>query len=140
MKKNLAKKIVLGLLTGAVLMSSSVAWAGHVVEATSEWGCYKVVDGVEQNVTIAGGGSSAAGKNSVAVGYNSGSFGDYSIAIGANLIGQAQSQSQSTFTTAKGEGGIAIGADSSSGGDGGSSPALSCGSPLPRSAAAGGRV
>ena len=27
MKKNLAKKIVLGLLTGAVLMSSSVDWA-----------------------------------------------------------------------------------------------------------------
>ena len=27
MKKNLAKRIVLGLLTGAVLMSSSVAWA-----------------------------------------------------------------------------------------------------------------
>ena len=29
MKKNLAKRIVLGLLTGAVLMSNSVAWAGN---------------------------------------------------------------------------------------------------------------
>ena len=29
MKKNLAKRIVLGLLTGAVLMSSSVAWAAE---------------------------------------------------------------------------------------------------------------
>jgi len=30
MKKNLAKRIVLGLLTGAVLMSSSVAWADNI--------------------------------------------------------------------------------------------------------------
>ncbi|MBQ3541138.1 MAG: YadA-like family protein [Phascolarctobacterium sp.] len=103
MKKNLAKRIVLGLLTGAVLMSSSVAWAGHIVEGQSYWGGYEVVDGVEQNVKILGAGSSAVGKNSVAVGYNSASNGDYSIAIGANLMGQG------SFTSASGEGSIAIG-------------------------------
>ena len=54
MKKNLAKKIVLGLLTGAVLMSSSVAWAAG----------FRVVD--EGGDT---GGSRALGEWSVTVGY-----------------------------------------------------------------------
>ena len=54
MKKNLAKKIVLGLLTGAVLMSSSVAWAAGFI----------AVDKNEDN-----GASRALGEWSVTVGY-----------------------------------------------------------------------
>ncbi len=48
MKKNLAKKITLSILAGAVLMSSSVVWAGVVTEPpiTSGENGWSVLDGV----------------------------------------------------------------------------------------------
>ena len=48
MKKNLAKKVTLSILAGAVLMSSSVVWAGVVTEPpiTSGENGWSVLDGV----------------------------------------------------------------------------------------------
>ena len=98
MKKNLAKKIVLGLLTGAVLMSSSVAWAGHVFDYEG---------------SFAGGGSNThSDSNSIAVGFNCGAQGANSIAIGANSTGE------NSFTSASGDGSVAIGNDIVAGGAG----------------------
>ncbi len=97
MKKNLAKKIVLGLLTGAVLMSSSVAWAA---------GTGQVFDNNTENI------SNAVGDYALAVGSSCSAIGDNSIAIGANT------KSTGNTTKASGKGGIAIGTDSFSGGDG----------------------
>jgi len=97
MKKNLAKKIVMGLLTGAVLMSSSVAWAS---------GTGQVFDKNTENI------SNAGGDYALAVGSSCSATGDNSIAIGANT------KSTGSTTIASGKGGIAIGADSFSGGEG----------------------
>ena len=97
MKKNLAKKIVLGLLTGAVLMSSSVAWAA---------GTGQVFDKNTENI------SNAGGDYALAVGSVCSANGDNSISIGANTKGTGST------TTASGTGSIAIGADSFSGGEG----------------------
>ena len=71
MKKNLAKKIVLGLLTGAVLMSSSVAWAGL---------------SIGPNTTLSNNGSdgNTSGDNGIAIGTNCYAKGDYNIVIGFN--------------------------------------------------------
>ena len=66
MKKNLAKNIVLGLLTGAVLMSSSVAWAGFIA--------------VDENGDEAG--SRALGEWSVTVGHANAADGVGSVAVG----------------------------------------------------------
>ena len=107
MKKNLAKRIVLGLLTGAVLMSSSVAWAGAGTFAsgdgnTSIYVGYNgdgggVGTGCTNNVAIGSGAqvggqssvalgasSEVAGQNSVALGDESMVSGAYSVALGAD--------------------------------------------------------
>ena len=57
MKKNLAKKVTLSILAGAMLMSSSVAWAA-------------ITEG------------SATGTNAIAIGADSTASGDNSNAIG----------------------------------------------------------
>jgi len=105
MKKNLAKKIVLGLLTGAVLMSSSVAWAdGYVYMAGNDTS------------------SNAMGDRGIAVGYNSAANGANSIAIGANPSGGGSS------TRAGGVGSISIGVNSNAYGE--SSIAIGTGSDI----------
>ncbi len=107
MKKNLAKRIVLGLLTGAVLMSSSVAWAGAGTFAsgdgdTSIYVGYdsdgggvgkgfmdsvaigsKALVGGHSSVAL-GASSEVAGQNSVALGDESMVSGAYSVALGAD--------------------------------------------------------
>ena len=82
MKKNLAKRIVLGLLTGAVLMSSSVAWAEGeltalthgVYKSTSYNNSFQVGTGPGNigaaNVIIVGEAGNVQGSNSVALGHN----------------------------------------------------------------------
>ena len=85
MKKNLAKRIVLGLLTGAVLMSSSVAWASvGVYETKDNYGSeYKgsltvgdssIAKGADANAcTVVGVGAYTGGiaTNSVVLGFGS---------------------------------------------------------------------
>lgn len=84
MKKNLAKRIVLGLLTGAVLMSSSVAWASvGVYETTSNNVAYKgsvtvgdssIAKGADADAcTVVGVGAYTGGTatNSVVLGFGS---------------------------------------------------------------------
>jgi len=106
MKKNLAKRIVLGLLTGAVLMSSSVAWAAGTFDSgdgdTSIYVGYDsdgggVGEGCIDSVAIGskaqvianssvalGASSKVAGQNSVALGDESMVSGAYSVALGAD--------------------------------------------------------
>ncbi len=91
MKKNLAKKIVLGLLTGAVLMSSSVAWAEGFTIGPAV---------ILQND---GGDNNSASDSGIAIGHRSWAQGEYSIAIGNNTA-------QGTYTMAEGGKSIAIGA------------------------------
>ena len=71
MKKNLAKKIVLGLLTGAVLMSSNVVWAGL---------------SIGPNTTLSNNGSdyNVSDGNGIAIGTSCYAKGDYNIVIGFN--------------------------------------------------------
>ena len=107
MKKNLAKRIVLGLLTGAVLMSSSVAWAGAGTFASGDastsiyvgyngdgggvgTGCIDSVAigsraevGGHRSVAL-GASSKVAAQNSVALGDKSMVSGMYSVALGAD--------------------------------------------------------
>ena len=71
MKKNLAKKIVLGLLTGAVLMSSSVAWAGLSI-------------GPNTDLSDNGSDGNTSADNGIAIGTNCYAKGDYNIVIGFN--------------------------------------------------------
>ena len=92
MKKNLAKKIVLGLLTGAVLMSSSVAWAaavGFVAGDIGGDGCASTATG-EWSVTV-GHGNVAKGVGSIAIGHSSFATGNNSIVIGSNDSGMYSS-------------------------------------------------
>ena len=75
MKKNLAKRIVLGLLTSAVLMSSSVAWANgndrvglgpnNIGNDFVSYGSQAVASGI-----AIGQASCANGTNSIAIGFN----------------------------------------------------------------------
>ena len=90
MKKNLAKKIVMGLLTGAVLMSSSVAWAYgfRAVDENKDTGGSRALG--EWSVTV-GYGNAADGVGSVAVGHNSFATGNNSIVIGSNGEGKRSS-------------------------------------------------
>ena len=109
MKKNLAKRIVLGLLTGAVLMSSSVAWAevadgynldvtklgdkgfapnslsigGSVFKPDNDTGCERsIAIGIESQVGSDGIYNQKA-TDSVAVGYKAYVTRDGSIALGS---------------------------------------------------------
>lgn len=103
MKKNLAKKIVLGLLTGAVLMSSSVVWAASAadgsvsegVEALAVGAAIAKADGsiaIGAKSSTADSSASTDGKDSIAIGRNASAGGDNSqpndglngVAIGAS--------------------------------------------------------
>ena len=105
MKKNLAKKVTLSILAGAMLMTSSVAWAdGYVYMAGND------------------ASSTATGDRGIAVGYNSAANGKNSIAIGANP------SLEGSFTRAGGVGSISIGVNSNAYGD--SSIAIGTGSDI----------
>ena len=97
MKKNLAKRIVLGLLTGAVLMSSSVAWAsvgvyqtesssGGVYEGSLTVGDKDTNKGADvQYATVVGIGAYTGGNasNSVVLGYGSTAQQSLVVSVGA---------------------------------------------------------
>jgi len=118
MKKNLAKRIVLGLLTGAVLMSSSVAWAETNYSVytfdthQNSFGVgYSNKDDLDDSInpgTITQGSS-----NSIVIGINSKIAGAQSIALGndANVSG--------SNSVALGYGSVATGSDVVSVGHGG---------------------
>ena len=96
MKKNLAKRIVLGLLTGAVLMSSSVAWAAYVNMDSNTYSVYTFTDGSTTIGTSFGVGYSVVNDNdgmdpgnlqgnygnSIVIGINSKINGEKSVALG----------------------------------------------------------
>ncbi|MBQ3540965.1 MAG: hypothetical protein IJA40_04390, partial [Phascolarctobacterium sp.] len=91
MKKSLAKKITLSILAGAVLMSSSVAWAEKQIGITYD---------TSNNV----GGFTTAdinGNYSVYIGVNSEAQGDNAIAIGS---GETLTKASSTDSIAIGRG------------------------------------
>jgi len=96
MKKNLAKRIVLGLLTGAVLMSSSVVWAANVNTDSNTYSVYTFKDGQNDIETSFGVGYSVVNdndgmdpgnlqgnyENSIVIGINSKINGEKSVALG----------------------------------------------------------
>ena len=76
MKKNLAKKITMSILAGAMLMSSSVVWAGSdIVNSASGSGAIAIGGG-------AGASPTANGSNAVAIGNNTQANGLNAVAIG----------------------------------------------------------
>ena len=90
MKKNLAKKIVLGLLTGAVLMSSSVAWAAGFIAVANGGNTGASRAPGEWSVTV-GYSNAADGVGSIAIGHSSFATGNNSIVIGSNGEGKSSS-------------------------------------------------
>ena len=95
MKKNLAKRIVLGLLTGAVLMSSSVAWAetnygvytfkenNNTPIGENSFGVGYCGDGVENKKP---GNLTGNYGNSIVIGINSNVHSNNSITLGNNAV------------------------------------------------------
>ena len=83
MKKNLAKRIVLGLLTGAVLMSSSVAWAGGELVGDE----YKVYirNGYANSLYVGSGSGGIEGHRDNIVGEASGVKGNDGAVLGYNV-------------------------------------------------------
>ena len=75
MKKNLAKKITLSILAGAMLMSSSVVWAGGSFTGSSDKGQIAISGGSGYSAT-------ANGISSVAIGNNADATEGYAVAIG----------------------------------------------------------
>ena len=109
MKKNLAKRIVLGLLTGAVLMSSSVAWAeyapGTFKSGDNETSIYVGIDKGSN-----GGGVGDGYANSVAVGDMAQVQGSYSVALGANSkVSNGYSVALGTSSYVEGSFSVALG-------------------------------
>lgn len=97
MKKNLAKRIVLGLLTGAVLMSNSVAWAESVPMNSNTYSVYTFKDGqnnIETSFGVGYSGSTDLGinpgnitsgaTNSIVIGIDSHVKSANSVALGNN--------------------------------------------------------
>ena len=105
MKKNLAKKITMSILAGAMLMSSSVVWAGtkgDFIEASGKGA-----------IAIGGWGSispTASGDSSVAIGHNAGATNAYAVAIGreAQATGN-QAVAIGLYAEANGGSSVAIG-------------------------------
>ena len=109
MKKNLAKKITLSILAGAMLMSSSVAWA-TITEGTA----------TGTNAIAIGEYSTASGANSTAVGSEATASVDCSNAVGykaaasgyaSNAIGR-QAEASGSSSNAMGFSSMASGANS----------------------------
>ena len=87
MKKSLAKKITLSILAGAMLMTSSVAWAEDIVGVDSP-GVY-TNNGYSGSLYVGpgGGGGNIKSANSIIIGYNAGVGGLQSITNdGANGV------------------------------------------------------
>ena len=114
MKKNLAKRIVLGLLTGAVLMSSSVAWAAdYTVYRTGGAGSFGVgySNSDDSDETLNPGGVESAATNSIVIGANSVISGSSSIGLGlAVKVTTDHSVAIGSNASVTGLNGVAIGA------------------------------
>ncbi|MBQ3113767.1 MAG: YadA-like family protein [Phascolarctobacterium sp.] len=114
MKKNLAKRIVLGLLTGAVLMSSSVAWAAdYTVYRTGGDGSFGVgySNSNDSDDTLNPGGVESAATNSIVIGANSVISGSSSIGLGlAVKVTTDHSVAIGSNASVTGLNGVAIGA------------------------------
>ena len=82
MKKNLAKRIVLGLLTGAVLMSSSVAWADG--ELVGDYYKVYIKDGYDNSLYVGSGPGGIEGHRDNIVGEASGVKGNDGAVLGYN--------------------------------------------------------
>ncbi|MBQ8418508.1 MAG: YadA-like family protein [Phascolarctobacterium sp.] len=130
MKKNLAKRVVLGLLTGAVLMSSSVVWAENVDISDGTYSVYTFSNagtiigtsfGVgyskmeDANEDINPGNITSGATNSIVIGINSHVKSANSVALGNN----ATVDTSSDNSVALGYGSIANASNVVSVGNGG---------------------
>ena len=115
MKKNLAKRIVLGLLTGAVLMSSSIAWAeDYAVYHTGGKGSFGVgynTDSSDNDETLNPGGVESTATNSIVIGSNSVISGSSSIGLGLAVeVTADHSVAIGSNASVTGTNGVALGA------------------------------
>ena len=117
MKKNLAKKITMSILAGAMLMSSSVVWADSPIINTAS-----VTSAIEIG-SVSGDSPTASGDSSVAIGNKAGATKAYAVAIGfeAQATGN-QAVAIGLQAEAKGGSSVAIGLQAKA--NGGSSVAI----------------
>ena len=117
MKKNLAKKITMSILAGAMLMSSSVVWADSPIINTAS-----VTSAIEIG-SVSGDSQTASGDSSVAIGNKAGATKAYAVAIGfeAQATGN-QAVAIGLQAEAKGGSSVAIGLQAKA--NGGSSVAI----------------
>ena len=107
MKKTLAKKITLSILAGAMLMSSSVAWAA--ITEGSATGTTAIAIGT---------GAEAKGAYSNAIGYNAKASGNYSHAFGTGAKASSfDSLAVGLDANASGEFSLAIGSEAAASGE-----------------------
>ena len=112
MKKNLAKKITMSILAGAMLMSSSVVWAGSdIVNSASGSGAIAIGAGSSDS-------PKADGISSVAIGNAANATGYQAVAIGLRATATANGSS----SVAIGDGAIADAPNVVSVGNGGADP------------------
>jgi len=125
MKKNLAKRVVLGLLTGAVLMSSSVVWAENVDISDGTYSVYTFSNagtiigtsfGVgyskmeDANEDINPGNITSNATNSIVIGINSHVQSENSVALGNNAeVSGSNSVALGYGSIASGENVVSVG-------------------------------
>ena len=115
MKKNLAKKITLSILAGAMLMSSSVAWAAITEGSVTGTNAIAIGTGAEASKysNAVGSGAKASGFDSLAVGLDANASGEHSHAIGSEAAASGEySSAIGRRAEAKGKYSVALGAGS----------------------------
>ncbi len=139
MKKNLAKKITMSILAGAMLMSSSVVWAGsNITNSATGSGAIAIGGGSGYSPTANGSNAVAIGNNTQANGLNAVAIGNAAKADTNNSVAMAyeaeangsnavaiglQAKANGSASVAIGDGAIADADDVVSVGNGGASGA-----------------
>ena len=117
MKKNLAKKITMSILAGAMLMSSSVVWAGSTIVNSAS------VRSAIAIGSVSGAPPTASGDDSVAIGNKADATGNRAVAIGLQATA-TKDQAVAIGLYAKANGGSSVAIGLSAEANGGSSVAI----------------
>ena len=107
MKKNLAKKVMLSILAGAMLMSNSVAWAGTTVNAKDNTSNTNAWTGIVVNSVDGYGDASGSSTGTIAIGSGASTNNVYAIAIGS------KASTDGGFGTVVGAGAKSVGQEAS---------------------------
>ena len=107
MKKNLAKKVMLSILAGAMLMSNSVAWAETTVNAKDNTSNTNAWTGIVVNSVDGYGDASGSSTGTIAIGSGASTNNVYAIAIGS------KASTDGGFGTVVGAGAKSVGQEAS---------------------------